>query len=224
MDAPDLAPQPHLEALRGLRRINEASGAAAAMLRPVLAAAEARRLQQLDLLDVACGSGDVPIAVARAAAARGLPIRLVLLDQSPTALAAAQQQAAQEGLQVATRCASALSGPLPPADVVTCSLFLHHLDRPEVVTLLKHMAAAARHVVVVADLRRSVLGWVVACFGSRVLSRSSIVHVDAGLSVHAAWTPRELLAMAAEAGLQHPRVRRLWPWRMQLIWEKEVAA
>ena len=224
MDAPDLAPPEHLEALRGLERINHASSSVRWTLKPIIALAKARGLSRLHLLDVACGGGEVPIGVATAARHAGIAIDLTLVDQSQTALAAAQQRAVAAGIVARTHSTSAFEQELPVADVVTCSLFLHHLDRLDVVRLLGRLAGATRHLLVVTDLRRSRLGWVIAWVGCRVLSRSPIVHFDGPVSVRAAWTPAELVAMAREAGLPSARVRRLWPWRMQLIWQKEDAA
>ncbi len=224
MDAPGLAMAEHLEALRGLERINQASSAVRRTLKPIVAMAKARGLSRLHLLDVACGGGEVPIGVAVAARDRGIGMELTLVDQSQTALAAAEQRGVIADLATRTRNGSAFEQELPLADVVTCSLFLHHLDRADVVRLLSRLAGATRHLLVVTDLRRSRLGWVIAWVGCRVLSRSAIVRFDGPVSVRAAWTPAELLAMAREAGLQSARVRRLWPWRMQLVWQREVAA
>ena len=224
MDAPDLAPPEHLEALRGLERINQASSSVRCTLKPIVDLAKARGLSHLHLLDVACGGGEVPIGVAAAARRAGIAIDLTLVDQSHTALAAVQQRAVDAKIVARTQSSSAFEQELPLADVVTCSLFLHHLDRPDVVRLLGRLAGATRYLLVVTDLRRSRLGWVIAWIGCRVLSRSPIVHFDGPVSVRAAWTPAELVAMAREAGLSSARVIRLWPWRMQLIWKKEDAA
>lgn len=221
MDTPDLPPDEHMEALRGLERINEASAAVRATVRPILTRARERGWSRLELLDVACGGGEVPVGVAVAARSWGIEIELTLVDQSRTALAAAGQHAAGAGVVAHTQNASVLEGDLPQADVVTCSLFLHHLDHEDVVGVLRRLKAAARRLVVVTDLRRSRLGWVVAWVGCRVLSRSRIVRFDGPVSVRAAWTAEELVAMAREAGLESAEVRAVWPWRMQLTWARE---
>ena len=87
--------------------------------------------------------------------------------------------------------------------------------------LLGRLAGATGHLLVVTDLRRARLGLALAWIGCRVLSPSPIVRFDGPTSVRAAWTPAELAAMARAAGLTAAHVRRLWPWRMQLLWLKE---
>ena len=63
------------------------------------------------------------------------------------------------------------------------------------------MASAADVAVGIADLDRSNAGLALAWIGSRVLTRSRVVHFDALASVRAAFTLDEARAMAHEAGL-----------------------
>jgi 2-polyprenyl-3-methyl-5-hydroxy-6-metoxy-1,4-benzoquinol methylase len=114
-------------------------------------------------------------------------------------------------------------GELPPltADVVTNSLFLHHVHQPEdVIGLLRNLCQMAKHMVVISDLRRSRFGLVAAWTACRALTRSHIVHHDGPASVRAAWTLNELQDFAAQAGMTGARIHRCPPWRMLLVWEK----
>ncbi len=123
-----------------------------------------------------------------------------------------------------SRSAPAISIQRPSAlreervDVVYCTLFAHHLDDGDVVKLLRVMVARARQLVVVDDLIRSRLGYALAWSGTRLLSRSWVVHTDGPLSVRAAFTPAELRRLAEQAGLSTARLVRFWPERQRLIW------
>ncbi len=111
------------------------------------------------------------------------------------------------------------------ADVVTNSLFLHHIREPEqVVALLRRMAEIAGRMVVISDLVRSRIGLFGAWAGCRLLSRSKIVHHDGPASVRAAWTLQEIADFAAQAGMTGARIHRAKPWRMLLVWEKPEAS
>ncbi len=225
MDAPDLDQAVHRAALAGLERLNTASRAAQTMVQPILALARQRRLNRMRVLDVACGGGGVPTAIATLARQASVELELTLTDRSPTALQEAQRRTADSGF--AGRC---LQGEAPDQlpqgsfDVVTNSLFLHHLSAAEVVGTLIAMRARTRRLLVVSDLRRSLLGWVVAWGACRMLSRSPIVHFDGPTSVRAAWTISEMRQMARQAGLDAAQVSNCWPWRMQLIWQNPEAA
>ena len=226
MDVPGLDPAAHAAALAGLRRINAWSGTVRQMARPLLAVARHGGLTKLTLLDIACGGGDVPVGVAQTMAQHGIEVELMLVDASATALRVAQALARQAGIPCQTVQADALGPlPVPAADAVTSSLYLHHVAaRRDAVSLLRQMAACARRIVVVSDLQRSRVGLALAWTACRVLSRSAIVHHDGPASVRAAWTCEELADLAAEAQLRGAQVRPAWPWRLLLVWQRAEAA
>lgn len=221
MDGPGITEGAHLSALNGLRRINRASKAVHYMMKPIIAMARRENLKRVSMLDVACGGGDVPIGVAVRAQNAGVEIDLTLLDRSATALQNAAAAAERAG--IACRCVQAdllTQRQELSFDVVTCSLFLHHIPEPgQVVDFLKKMQAMARRQVVISDLRRSRCGFVIARIGTRLLSRSPVVHYDGPISVRAAWTIGELADFAARAQMNGVRIHRCWPWRMLLVWE-----
>jgi hypothetical protein len=116
----------------------------------------------------------------------------------------------------------ALGDPLPADfDVLSCSLFLHHLAEDDAVGLLRRMAQAARRMVLVNDLIRSPLGYVLAWCGCRLLSRSPVVHFDGPASVAAAFTLGEARALADRAGLAGAVLTRHWPERFLLTWSRD---
>lgn len=174
---------------------------------------------RLTLLDVACGGGDVPLRLRQMAAARGVQLDLLLADKSAVALEQARATAGQAPVEM-VEC-DALSEQLPHADIVTNSLFLHHLDAPEVVRALGLFASRAKHLLLVSDLVRSASGWLIAWGACRAFSTSSVMRHDGPVSVRAAWTRDEMREMCRAAGLEGARVRRAWPWRMLVSWRRE---
>ncbi len=220
MDDPQLPAAEHQLALRGLQRINSLSATARQIARPMLAFAKREKLQQLSLLDIACGGADVPIGAAHLCQEAGIHVDLNLLDCSATALSLAADAAGRAGISCISRTAD-LRGDWNDSiyDVVTCSLFLHHLPSGgAVIDVLRKMKNSARRMVIVSDLVRSRAGLAAAWVGGRILSRSPIVHFDAPASVRAAWTIRELREFAAMAGMEYARVEKSFPYRMLLTW------
>ncbi|HEY1376946.1 MAG TPA: methyltransferase domain-containing protein [Gemmataceae bacterium] len=217
MDRPDLPADRHDHALRGLARLNWWSGSARILWRPIRRLAAEVSGRPLRLLDVACGAGDLLSALAGRARGAGVAVQLHGCDISPTALDHARRRTA--GLGVALDRRDALAEPLPAGfDVVTCSLFLHHLADEQAIRLLGQMAAATTRLVLVNDLRRSSAGWLLAVAACRLLTRSPVVHVDGPRSVAAAFTPAEALRLAERAGLRGAAVERRWPFRFLLTW------
>ncbi len=103
-------------------------------------------------------------------------------------------------------------------DIVCCSLFVHHLEEPQAVALLTAMRESAEKLVVVSDLLRTRLGYALCWIGTRLLTRSPVVHTDGLLSVRAALSLDEARGLAAKAGLQNARFERQWPQRFLMTW------
>ena len=228
MDDPALPAAEHHAALRALARINMVSGTASQLARHVVAVAQRhspqadQQNQPLEVVDLACGGGDVTVAVARRLARLGVAARVTGVDMSERALAAARSAAnAAEaerplGLEFVQR--NLAEEGCPPCDVAISSLFLHHLDDADARGLLASAAAAARIGLVISDLVRSRLGLALAVLGTRVLARSRVARIDGPLSVRAARTPEEYRALWVQAGLPEPSITPSWPARVVISW------
>jgi 2-polyprenyl-3-methyl-5-hydroxy-6-metoxy-1,4-benzoquinol methylase len=107
-----------------------------------------------------------------------------------------------------------------PFDIVYCTLFLHHFDDFSAVEVLGAMKRLARRAVLIDDLCRTSLGWWLAYVGCHLLSRSRVVPFDGPQSVRAALTPGEAQALAANAGMSDVAIRRHWPERFMMRWER----
>ena len=220
MDGADMTGEEHALALRGLERINAWSGSAR-ILWPALARLAGQGRKEIVVLDVATGAGDVPIRLWHKARRAGLTMILHGMDRSPSAVAYARRRALDRKADVRFLEGDALHGSLPAEyDAVVSSLFLHHLADDEAKDLLTRMAAAARHLLLVNDLERSARGLLLAYIGTRVLSRSPVVHVDGPCSVRAAYTRAEARALAQRAGLNGAEVSPRWPCRYLLTWRR----
>jgi SAM-dependent methyltransferase len=223
MDDPRLDSQAHASALRGLERINLVSRTGAALWREIATVESNTRSPErpLRLLDVACGGGVVALAIAARAERHRRSIEVDGCDISPRAVEFATQRARETGRAARFFVCDVLAGPLPDGyDIVTCSLFLHHLAEDDAVTLLERMAGSAARLVLVDDLVRGRAGYLLAWLGCRVLSRSSVVRADGPASVAAACAIDEARALARRAGLDGATITRHWPERFLLSWRR----
>lgn len=222
MDQPGLDENLHVDALRGLERINRWSLAGRVFWNRIKELLPGRT-SPLRILDVATGAGDLPLYLWRRAHQAGYLIDLEACDISATALHHGKQRAAQLGAAVNFFPWDVLAGPFSQRyDVVTCSLFLHHLEESQAIRVLHNMGQAARELVLVNDLCRSVPGLLLCYLGTRLLSASPVVHVDGPLSVRAAFTPGEAAQLARQAGLEGAAIQRSWPFRWFLTWRRTL--
>jgi len=230
MDDPALPDADHLAALDALATINAVS-LTTRQLAAAVAGIVPRPLpsgRPLEVVDLACGGGDLTLALADRLAGRlagsgaAAAVHVLGIDSSPRAIERARALAGRRGLHrqgsVDFAVRDVLAEGCPPCDVAVSSLFLHHLDDPQAAAVLRSMASAARLGGVVSDLVRSRTGLVLAVLGTTFLARSRVARVDGPLSVRAARTPAEYRELAARAGLPQAVVRRCWPERVLLSW------
>ncbi len=214
MDDPQLPRDEHRQALAGLSRLNRCSGVASTMYRYLRRFASVSGDRPLTVLDVASGSGDVPLSWLQRAKRDQWQLQLTMLDISSTAVDEQKRRAEQLGVDALSLQQDCLNGPLPGGfDLVTCSLFMHHLDEHQVFRLLQSMQAAAQHGVVICDLERSQFNLMLVNLATRLLSRSRVVHYDGPASVRAAFTSGEFEKIADQALTRPVRMHRAFPCR-----------
>jgi SAM-dependent methyltransferase len=219
MDDPALDERAHRRALGALGRINGLSRTAAQFARRIQV--WGRDSGMLRVLDVACGGGDVALALQERAVEMGLRLKIDGCDRSLTAVEFARLRARRSGVGFFVR--DVVRDGLPEGyDVVVSSLFLHHLGCGEAERLLREMAAATTAGLIVSDLDRRRYGLWLAAVVPRLLSRSKVVHVDALRSVRASFTMNEVGTLAVRAGLAGFRLTRSWPARWTLTWSKNT--
>jgi len=198
-----------LDSLADLRFVNRWLGNRRRFLRAVRARLEASVRPRL--LDVGCGSADVPARLVRT---MSKPLLAVGVDVKLLHLRAAAPE---------VRCVAADVRALPFAagsfDVVTASLFLHHFPSSEIPELLRRLYTLARRALVVHDLRRH---WVPYAFGKvffPLLFRTRVSVVDGLISIRSGFTPEELRAAFAEAAIPM-ELRRGFPFRLLAVAER----
>ena len=197
-------------ALADIDRLNAWFGGYALTIRAVRrlfdAGAPGRRVPIV--VDVGGGRGDFARRLVRAVQRRGGCVRVVLLDRDleGLALAGAACRACPDILRV---CADATALPFRDegVEVTTASLVLHHLSPDAAVASLGAMRAAARLGVVVNDLLRTRLAWLLVVVGTRLFGHAVSRH-DGPLSVRRAHAPDELRVLGEKAGWPHLTIRR----------------
>jgi 2-polyprenyl-3-methyl-5-hydroxy-6-metoxy-1,4-benzoquinol methylase len=218
MDEPHLDRASHITALKGLARINLLSMVSARICRSILALPSPAG-RPLRVLDVACGGGDVAVSVKRWADRRGVPLEVHGCDISATALDFARSKAESQGVNATFHRVDAVAESLPGGfDFVYSSLFLHHLSNDEAAQFLRRLSRVGT-AVLVQDLLRTRLGYLLAVMAGRLLTRSPIVMEDGPRSVRAAFSLDEVRDLASRAAMNGARVGRCWPERFALSWE-----
>jgi ubiquinone/menaquinone biosynthesis C-methylase UbiE len=161
------------------------------------------------VVDVGGGRGDFARRLVRAVRRRGGRVRVVLLDRDEQGLALAEGvcRACSEIVRV---CADASVLPFRDGgvDVTVTSLVIHHLSPEAAAACLEAMRHAARLGVVVNDLLRTRLSWLLVLLATRLFARHPVARHDGPLSVRRAYAPDELRVLCEKAGWRRFTVRR----------------
>lgn len=203
--------------LRDIRTINGLLGWRALAVREVARLVHGRGLGSFSLLDVASGSGDIPLAIARWAARNALPARIVATDVSPQIIAVTRELlAGAPAVHVERADALALPYPTGAFDVALCTLALHHFPPESAVTLLTNLARVGRDVIVF-DAARAPAAYGGVWLLTRLLGMDAMTRHDAPMSVRRAYTLPELRGLARAAGLVDARTWEDFPYRLALV-------
>jgi SAM-dependent methyltransferase len=203
---------PDDEALRSLadiRFVNRWLGNRGRLARAVLPYLQSSARPRL--LDVGCGTADIPAHLLRAAPrstiAVGVDIKMLHLAAAPRAVRLVR--------------ADVRALPFAPQsfDVVLASLFLHHFDAGELAVVLSGLFALARRALVINDLRRARVPYAFGKAAFPLLFRSRVSVADGLLSIRRAFTPEELVAAFAAARIP-VRIRRNFPYRLLAVAER----
>lgn len=174
----------------------------------------------VSILDVGCGTADIPRSLVDWGRKKGSPLSVTCLDLNEHALSYTQKNLSRYPEFFWVR---ASNSHLPfrdeSFDYVISSMFFHHLENPEIVATLRNFNRIARRGIVVNDLVRNRLAY----FGILSLSQfipNRIFRFDAPLSVRRGFRPEEIRSLARQAGLDYLRFQSRYAFRFTLAGEK----
>jgi len=199
-----------LATLRDLESFNRRLGGIATTRELIRTVAARTGKTNLSMLEVAAGNGFVPSAAADRLRPAGIMVRTTLLDRARTHLPAngASPKVVAEALK------------LPFADfsfdLVSSSLFLHHLSPEEVVQFARESLRVSRTALLVNDLIRHWLH-VGLAYAGVPLYRSRLTRHDAPASVKQAYTAGEMRELLLKGGASKVTGGARYLFRMGLV-------
>jgi SAM-dependent methyltransferase len=179
------------DALADIRRVNYWCGGVSTSERLVRRVVDESGLRRFEQLDVGSGSGDVPLAVASRFEQRGVQLCPTLLDRQASHLPSGSAVVVGDALDI----------PFPPEsfDLVTCSLFVHHLEPAQLKQFVREALRVARIALVINDLVRTRLHLALVV-AARPLFHSRMAWRDGVVSVRRAYTEQELRVLLMATG------------------------
>jgi ubiquinone/menaquinone biosynthesis C-methylase UbiE len=194
--------------LADLRRINSWFGGVATTEAMVEKVASKVGVQSLSLLEVAAGSGYVPVTVRDRLQHRGVRLEVMLLDRAASHLNGDKRAVVGEALRLPFADAS--------FDLVSSNLFVHHLPPEQAVQFAGEALRVCRVAVLINDLVRHPLHLALV-YAGLPLYRSRITRNDAPASVLQAYTPAEIRSFLEQTSAARVEISRHYLFRMGVV-------
>ena len=222
VDRPDADPVLLRGELRNLRIINRYLGGLTAVRRALIPmVTRTGPGATLRLLDLATGSGDHVVAIARIFRRLGRRASITAVDNNDTVLAVARDHAAGfDEIRFVHGDIRALTYPDRSFDIVLCSLAIHHLSRTAAVRLLQDMDRLCRVGFILNDLSRSYVALACAWLYTRSTTTNIMTRTDAIASLFAAFTKDELAGIADDACVGPLEIYRTPLFRLNAVKRK----
>ena len=168
-------------------------------------------------IDLCTGFGDIPRLIVQWCRTSQIAIRITAVDFQPATLELAMERS-KSYPEITFLKADALKFvPDCLADLVFCSLALHHFGETEAIGLLQNARAMTQGRILIADLERTDFGIAGIYLLTACAFREPMTRFDARLSIRRAFSFQEMRQLASAAGWKQFGHRR-FPVCRQAIW------
>lgn len=200
-----------------LQLVNRWMGDAHTLKSTLFKEVDSARLKNFSVLDVGAGSGELLRVTATWARETGRTVRAVGLELNERSAAAILQES-HEFPEITSVRGDALSLPFADSDFdyVISSLFMHHFAEEQVVQILREMKRVARRRIIVIDLHRHPIAYLLYTTLGKLVLKNRLLRHDGALSILRSFKADELFELAKRAGLRDVGVSRHFPYRLAL--------
>jgi ubiquinone/menaquinone biosynthesis C-methylase UbiE len=209
LDSPDCPLHEVEKSLRDLSGINRRFGGVSTTRKLIERVAAATGKKHFSLLEVAAGHGEVPKVAGEQLARKGITLDLTLLDRAHSHLLPGNRSVVADAL--------ALPFPDDSFDLVSSSLFAHHLEPPELARYANEALRVSRIAMLINDLIRHPLHLALV-YAGWPLMRSYVSRVDGVASVRRAYVPEEMRKILSNGQLNRKiDISRHYLFRMGVV-------
>lgn len=199
LDALDSDPRLTEESYRFMKLVNRVGGGTR-IVRNFLAAElrDQPKDKLVRVLDVGVGAGDIPLSILQWARRHDRRIEFTCVDFNDKALEMAQRMAEKpDGENVKLVQANVFQyQPVRNFDYAVSSMTFHHFTNDEIHRLVAHLCGFVRRALLINDLHRNLLNYLVCSILVVPLDRE--IRHDARLSILRGFKPAELRAILRE--------------------------
>lgn len=176
------------------------------------------RQNEISIVDLGCGSGEMLRLIAKQAKQKGHNVRLVGVDANPNIISFAERQSREyDNIRFETLNIFSKEFQQRKFDIVLATLFFHHFDDKQLISFFKQLKSQVAIGIVLNDIHRHSLAYHSIRLLTKFFSKSSMVKYDAPLSVLRAFKKDELIDILKKADIKNYSLKWKWAFRWQII-------
>ena len=225
MDSPSTPKHLMVNALRFLEFTNKYFGGEQTIMKYLNRWSKSwEKNKPIKILDIGTGSADIPRSIVGWARKNGFHVHITGIDliRDIVEIALEKSKTFPE-ISIKQENFFSLAAQGERFDYVISSLLLHHLGSDQLLPGLKLMNQLATRGIILSDLNRSRMGYLMVGLLSHILGNAIVRH-DGPISIRRALKISELMKMSEHAGLAYTTTRPERWFRLSLSGEKIHAA
>jgi ubiquinone/menaquinone biosynthesis C-methylase UbiE len=217
MDDPHLSEKRIKAVLGDINRANALLGGNQITLKALGRFMDLHPRKEYSILDAGCGDGTLLREVGFYCRKRGVTVRLHGIDLNGKSVELARQMHADmENMTFEKADLFHLEPGNHRCDLLLCTLTLHHFRDGDIVKLLRKFSAMAKIGVIVNDLDRNKMAYLLFKLFSALTMKTEIAKQDGLVSIKSGFTKEDLRAFSTALTAMEHRIR--WRWAFRYEW------
>lgn len=219
IDNPNLDQESLRKAYLDINRCNTILGGTSITLKNVNKLIEKHPQKSYTIYDVGCGDGHMLRKIAEFNGNRKANLHLVGIDIREDILAIAQN-ASKSYKTIEYQKVNVLSlDETQKCDILLCTLTMHHFSEGEIERFLKKFSELARLGIIINDLERSKLAFVLFKIFRHLFLKSKVAKKDGLTSIQRGFVKSDLKRMALNLKNLYHTIE--WKWAFRYLWVME---
>lgn len=204
-------------ALKDIAKVNQLLGGNRITLKAIDNELSKAPNQIYSILDVGCGSGNMLREVADYCRKKGYKVSLLGVDMNAKSLVIAKAFS-KDYPEITYKKLDILQADndLVETDILLCTLTLHHFNDSDIVRFLKRFQQITKQQIIINDLQRSKLAYVLFSIFSRIFLKTKVARIDGLISIKRSFTEDDLNHYASNASAHSNNIA--WKWAFRYLW------
>ena len=175
----------------------------------------------IQIADIGCGNGAILREIAKWGRSKNYRFQLIGIDANPHTIEIAEKLSAYYSeIQYSTLNIFSDEYIKREFNIVLCTLTLHHFKNQEIIGILNNFYKQAKTGIVINDLHRSRMAYLLFQAFCRVFINNEIARKDGLTSILRGFKKKDLQSLASNIPAKNQEIRWKWAFRYQWIIKK----